>query len=151
MSRSFLIAAILNWAVVAALAGVGIDYLTSKTVKPHHRQVLDVTWESLTPGTQALIMTLMKGTGLVALVTAISMATVLCGPFRERSPWSRPALMIIAGSTLLPTLLATLHVRSTTGADAPWWPHVAMTAALAIAYWLTRDFIAPQLPKDPAP
>lgn len=148
MKSSFLIAALLNWSVVAALAFVGIDYLTSSKVKPHHLLILDVPWDSLTPRTRALMMTLMKGTGLLALVTAVSMGVVLLGPFLERSPWSRNALLIISGATLIPTLFGTFEVRRNTGAPAPWWPHIVMIAALGAAYWLTSDFALSTLPRD---
>jgi hypothetical protein len=143
MSRKFLLAAILNWGVAAALAGVGIDYLTSRTLKPHHVQVLDVPWESLSPRTQSLMITLMKGTGLAAVVAAVAMAVLLCEPFRRREPWSRVALLIVSAAAIVPALIGTIQVRSETGADAPWWPHAAMLAALAAAFWLTRDFAPP--------
>lgn len=150
MTSSFLIAAALNWGVVAALGFVGLDYLSSKMVKPHHLKILDVPWDSLTPGNRTLIMTMMKGTGLLALVTAVSMAVVLTGPFLEKTPWSRNAILIISGATLIPTLLGTFKVRRETGAPAPWWPHIAMIAALGAAYWLTSDF-APASPlRDPS-
>ena len=140
MISSFLLAAIPNWVVVSALAFVGVDYLASRMVKPHHLKILDVPWDTLTPGNRTLIMTMMKGTGLLALVTAISMAVVLTGPFLQKSPWSRTAILIISGATLIPTLLGTFKVRRETGAPAPWWPHIAMIAALAAAYYLTNDF-----------
>lgn len=150
MTSSFLIAAALNWGVVAALGFVGIDYLTSKIVKPHHLKILDVPWDTLTPGNRTLIMTMMKGTGLLALVTAVNMAVVLTGPFLEKTPWSRNAILIISGATLIPTLLGTFKVRRETGAPAPWWPHLAMIAALGTAYWLTSDFALPSPPRGPS-
>src|SRR5581483_11623347 len=112
MNTSFVIAAILNWGVTVALFGIGIDYLRSRTIKPHHAKMLDVPFESLTPATQLLILTLLKGTGLVAVVTAISMGILLAEPFARKEAWSRVALLIVAGATLIPTLIATLQVRA---------------------------------------
>ncbi len=140
VAPSFVAAAVLNGTVTLALLGVGLDYLTSKTIKPHHEQILDVAWSDLTPNTRELIMTLMKGTGLVAVVAAISLGVLLAIPFRRRERWSRAAILIVGGTTLVPTLIGTLEVRAKTGGAAPWWPHVAMLAALGLAFWLTRDF-----------
>jgi len=143
---SFIVAALLNGAVALALFGVGIDYLTSKEIKPHHHEILDVNWADLTPNTRELIMTLMKGTGLVALITAVSMAVLLAVPFRRREAWSRPAILIVSGAALIPTLIGTIQVRARTGGAAPWWPHIVMLAALGLAFWLTRNFGHSQTP-----
>lgn len=137
---AFVAATALNGAVALVLAGVGIDYLASTEIKPHHHDILDVDWTSLTPATRHLIMTLMKGTGLVAVVTAVSLGVLLAVPFRRREPWSRGAILLVGLTTLIPTLVGTLQVRSHTGGAAPWWPHVLLLAALGTAFWLTRDF-----------
>src|SRR2546423_1013130 len=121
MKPTFLIAAVLNWSVVAALAFVGVDFLTSEQIKPYHEEVLDVAWDNLPPRTRLLIMTLMKGTGMVAIVGAVSLGTLLAVPFRRQEPWSRYAILIIGGTVLLPTLLGALRVRYETGAPSPWW------------------------------
>lgn len=140
MSTPHLIASVLNWAVVAALFGIGIDFLRSRQVKPHHAQILAVPLESLPSGAQQLILMFMKGTGLVAIVTAVSMTILLREPFSREESWARTALLIVAGMALIPTLLVTFKVRATTGAKAPWWPHVVMLTALGVAFYLTRDF-----------
>jgi len=136
----FWVATLLNWLVVAGLLFVGIDYVTCSEPKPHHLQMLDVPFHELPPGTAGLIMILLRGTGMVALVTSLSLSTLLITPFRRRENWSRWAILTIAGFTLIPTLLKTFEVRWHLGADAPWWPHVLMLAMLGIAFWLTRDF-----------
>ncbi len=140
MSQAHQIAGFLNWAVVVALVGIGVDFLRSKQVKPHHAQILAVPLESLPIGAQKLILMFMKGTGLVAIVTAVSMSILLREPFARQEAWSRTALLVVAGVALIPTLLVTFQVRATTGAKAPWWPHVVMLAALGTAFYLTRDF-----------
>uniref|UniRef100_A0A7C4QN10 Uncharacterized protein n=1 Tax=Schlesneria paludicola TaxID=360056 RepID=A0A7C4QN10_9PLAN len=144
MSYAFYVAAALNWGVAVALLGVGLDYLTSNTLKPHHHQMLDVPWEQLTDKTRLLMLTLMKGTGLVAVVTAVAMALLLVEPFRRQENWSRYALLIVAGTTLVPTLVGTFQVRAKAGPHAPWWPHVVMLCALGLAFGLTSDFQGPQ-------
>ena len=134
------IAFVLNAGVVLWLLLVGVDYVTSGEPKPHHQQFLEVPFHTLTPGTQLLIMTLMKGTGLAALVTSLSLAILLVFPFRRHENWSRWAILAIAGFTLIPTLVKTLEGRALVGISAPWWPHVVMLVGVAIAFWLTADF-----------
>lgn len=145
MSRTFLIAAVLNWGVAVALVGIGIDYMRDHNIKPHHAEMLkdgreDKQFQELTPRTQTLILTLMHGTGLLSLETGVAMAVLLTVPFRRREPWSRPALLIVAGTTLVFALIGTIKVNWETGGTAPWSPHVAMIVALAVAFVLTRDF-----------
>lgn len=143
MNRRWKIAALLNGLVVLALLGVGIDYLVSREIKPHHHEILDVPWTTLTPRTQLLIMTLLKGTGLSAIVGAVSMGILLAFPFRKRQRWARGALVAVGATVLVPALLGTFQVRAETGASAPWWPHVVLLGCLGAAFWLTRDFDNP--------
>ncbi len=139
MTYRFVIAAVLNWTVAVALFGVGVKYLVSTTVMPHHHRILDVTWTDLTPNTRALMLTLMKGTGMVAICTAVSMAVLLAVPFRAGEPWSRWAILLVGATALVPTLIGAVRVHSETGASSPWWPHLVLLTALGLAYWLTRD------------
>lgn len=140
MTWRFAIAAALNWLVVGVLFGVGVHYLIAGKLMPHHLRVLDVEWADLTPRTRALLLTLMKGTGMVAICTAVSLAVLLAVPFRAGEAWSRWAIPLVGATALVPTLIGALRLRAETGASSPWWPHVALLAALALAFWLTSDF-----------
>jgi hypothetical protein len=140
MSTSLIIAAVLNWGVALALFGIGIDYVRSTVPKPHHLKMLDVSWDSLTPMTRLLIMTLLRGTGLVAGVTGVFMGILLYEPYSRQEPWSRWAVLIAGCATLVPTLLGTVRVRRQSGPYAPMWPHFVMLTALGVAFWLNRGF-----------
>jgi hypothetical protein len=136
----FVIAAVLNWLVVGVLFGVGVHYLVATKIMPHHLRILDVAWSDLTPRTRALLLTLMKGTGMVAICTAVSLAVLLAVPFRAGEPWSRWAILLVGATALVPTLIGAVRVHIETGASSAWWPHVALLAALGLAFWLTGDF-----------
>ncbi|OGA31486.1 MAG: hypothetical protein A3G80_13415 [Betaproteobacteria bacterium RIFCSPLOWO2_12_FULL_62_13b] len=140
MTDRFVIAAVLNWLVVGALLGVGLRYLVAKEIMAYHFRILDVAWTDLTPRTRILMLTLMKGTGLVAVCTAVSLAVLLAVPFRAGEAWSRWAILVVGATALVPTLVGAVRLRRTTGASAPWWPHVVLLAALGLAFWLTGDF-----------
>ena len=140
MTYRFAIATVLNWLIVAVMFGVGVRYLVSTQVMPYHHQILDVAWTDLTPRTRVLMLTLVKGTGMVGICTAVSLAVLLAVPFRGHEPWSRWAILLVGATALVPMLVGAVRVRSETGASAPWWPHVALLAALGLAFWLTGDF-----------
>ncbi len=139
MTYRFVIAAVLNWLVVGTLLGVGVRYLVSGKMMTYHLRILDVAWSDLTPRTRMLMLTLMKGTGLVAVCTAVSLAVLLAAPFRAGETWSRWAILVVGATALVPTLVGALRLRRETGASSPWWPHVALLAALGLAFWLTGD------------
>jgi hypothetical protein len=134
------IAAALNWLVVGALFGVGVRYLVSNKIMDYHLRILDVDWTDLTPRTRLLILTFMKGTGLAAVCTAVSLTVLLAVPFRAGETWSRWAIMVVGATALVPTLIGAIRLRHDTGASSPWWPHVALLAALGLAFGLTGYF-----------
>jgi len=139
MTYRFVIAAILNWLVVAALLGIGVRYVVSKEIMSYHHRILDVAWTDLTPRTRILMLTFMKGTGLVAISTAVSLSVLLAVPFRAGQGWSRWAILVVGATALVPTMIGAIRLRRTTGASSPWWPHVALLAALGLAFGLTGD------------
>lgn len=139
MSR-FAIAAALNWLVVAVMFGVGVHYLAATRIMPYHLQALDVAWDDLTPRTRFLMLTLMRGTGLVGVCTAVALAALLVVPFRGREPWSRWAILLVGATAVVPMLIGAARVRVETGAASPWWGQAALLAALGLAFWLTSDF-----------
>jgi hypothetical protein len=84
------------------------------------------------------MLTLMKGTGLVGICTAVSLAVLLAVPFRAGEAWSRWAILLVGATALVPMLVGAIRMRLETGAPTPRWPHVALLAALGLAFWLTR-------------
>ena len=139
MTSRFMIAMVLNWLVALVLFGVGVHYLVAKQVMPHHLRSLDVAWTDLTPRTRALMLTLMKGTGMVAICTAVSLAVLLAVPFRAGENWSRWAILLVGATALVPTLVGAIRVHAATGASSAWWPHVALLTALLVAFWLSGE------------
>ena len=129
----------LNWLVVAVLFGVGVQYLIATEIMPHHLRILDVAWTDLTPRTRALMLTLMKGTGMVAICTAVFLAVLLAVPFRGGQAWSRWAILLVGATALVPTLIGAVRVHAATGASSAWWPHLVLLAALGLAFWLSAD------------
>jgi Na+/melibiose symporter-like transporter len=140
MSRRSLTATLLNWLVVAVMFGAGVHYLTSTQVMPYHQQAMDVCWTELTPRCRMLVLSLMKGTGMVGISTAVSLAVLLAVPFRRREKWSRWAILIVGATVLVPMLYGAIRLRVETGAATPWWGCAALLVILCLAFWLARDF-----------
>jgi hypothetical protein len=139
MTSRLAIAAGLNWLVAVVMFGIGVRYLAARQLMPHHLQILGVPWSELTPGTRTLMLTLMKGTGLVGVCTAVPLAVLLAGPFRRHETWSHWAILLVGLTALVPMLIGAIRVRSATGVAVPWWPHVALLAALGLAFGLAAD------------
>jgi len=139
MTYRFAIAAGLNWLVAAVMLGVGVRYLISTDLMPHHLRVLGAAWNDLPPSARTLMLTLMKGTGLVGVSTAVSLAVLLAIPFARHESWSRWAILVVALTALIPLLIGAIRVRMETGVTVPVWPHLVGLAALGLAFWLAGD------------
>ena len=141
MTGRFVIAASLNWLVAAVMFGVGVRYLVSTQIMPHHLRILGVAWTDLTPPTRTLMLTLMKGTGLVGICTAVALGVLLAIPFRRQEAWSYWAVLLVGLTALVPMLIGAIRVRMATGVAVPWWPHVVLLVALGLAFLLAGDFV----------
>ena len=143
MTYRFALAACLNWLIAVVVFGVGVRYLISTELMPHHLRVLGATWDELPPSTRTLMLTLMKGTGLVGVSTAVSLAVLLAIPFARRESWSRWAILVVALTALIPMVIGAVRVRMETGVAVPVWPHLVGLVALGLAFWLAGDLGRP--------
>jgi hypothetical protein len=141
MTYRFAIAAGLNWMVAAVMFGVGVRYLASAQLMPHHLRILGLAWTDLPPRTRTLLLTLMKGTGLVGVCTAVSLAVLLAVPFPRHEAWSHWAILVVGLTALVPMLIGAVRMRMETGVAVPWWLHVVLLAALGVAFWLAGDVV----------
>ena len=138
MKLRVVIATVLNWLVAAVMFGTGVHYLASTEVMPYHKEVIGVPWAELTPGCRTLILTLMKGTGMVGVTAGVSLALLLAIPFRRHEGWSRWAILVIGATVLVPMFLGAVRLRVETGAASPWWASAALLAILCLGFWLTK-------------
>ncbi len=112
---------------------LGVVYFTSDQFLFYHSQAVGASWEETDPGTQTLILALMKlaGGGWLAL-GLFTIALVL----REFKHSSLLARWILPAGTLifyLASLAATWSVYRETGADSPWAPSLAVSVFSLIA------------------
>jgi len=115
--------------VVAALGLVfAYMYLFRGEFMPYHSIAVGRNWAEVDPAMQVLILALMRvsGGGWLALSFALVFFSILT--YRRNDIKLDLAGLIIGWAILIPTLYATLYVRSHSPADPPW-----IAAALAIA------------------
>jgi hypothetical protein len=132
------LAAFACYAAASLLAmAFGAVYLLRSSYLPYHAEALGKPWSELEPRLQALILGLMRATGGGMLGGGVSAAILLVIPFRAGESWSVWALPVVGFVTVLPTLYATLLVRSRTGAHAPVWASLAGIGLIAIGLILS--------------
>jgi hypothetical protein len=141
MTYRFAVATALNWLVAAVMFGIGLRYLAATQIMPHHLRILGVAWTDLTAPTRTLMLTLMKGTGLVGVCTAVALGVLLAIPFRRQEAWSYWAILLVGITALVPMLIGAVRVRRVTGVAVPWWPHVVLLVSLGLAFLLALGFV----------
>lgn len=115
-----LLAASVCYGLAALVSMVfGAAYLVRSQFMPYHEEAIGLPWQQLDQRLQTLLLALMRTTGGGLLMGGISLAILLLIPFRAGEPWARfaiPAMGLVGG---LPTLYATILVRSRTHAHTP--------------------------------
>ena len=118
-------------AILMSLA-FALMYLFRSEFMPYHSAAIGVGWTQLDPKFQTLFLALMRVCGGGWLAVAAALTILLAVPFRRNEPWSRWAIPLIALCAAVPTLYATLLVKSKTPASPPWFgPAVAMVLVVA--------------------
>jgi len=106
----------------------GVTYLTRSKFMPYHSDALQLSWNEVDPNLQTLLLALMRATGGGWLAVSLSVALLLWIPFRDGEDWALYAIPAIGLAAALPSLYATLYVRSRTAASPP----VNLTAAAIV-------------------
>jgi hypothetical protein len=115
----------------------GASYLVRSRVMPYHEEALGKTWRELDPRLQALLLGLMRAAGGGQLAGGLSLAILLLIPFRAGDTWSEYAAPVVGLATVLPSLYATVFVRSRTQAHTPVLIAGAGVGLIAIGFVLS--------------
>jgi hypothetical protein len=117
--------------ILVALA-FAVMYLFRSEFMPYHAAAVGMAWSRLDPAFQTLFLALMRVCGGGWLAVAAAMSVLLAVPFRRNEAWSHWALPIVALCAAIPTLYATLLVKSRTPASPPWFgPAAAILLVMA--------------------
>jgi hypothetical protein len=131
--RTFLkIAFICHSLAVLLLGTFGWVYLFRSEFMPYHAVAIAQEWSDVDREFQIIILALMRSAGGAWLATALAIAMLLWGPFRQGQRWTYWAIPAIGLMVSVPALYATLYVRHHTAANPPWGAAVAGILLLGI-------------------
>ena len=112
---------------------LGSIYLTSDEFLTYHSQAIGASWEKVDPGTQTLILALMKVAGGGWCALGFFTIAIALSEWKRSGSLARWALPAGTLFLYLPTLIATWSVYRETGAQSPWVPSLAMIMLTLIA------------------
>jgi len=119
MSPTF-IAAFTCYALAALISmAFGVNYLFRSQFMPYHREAVGRPWQKLDRRMQTLLIGLMRVAAGGMLAEGLSMLILLAIPFRAGESWAQYAVPVIGLVGALPTLYATILIRSRTQAHTP--------------------------------
>lgn len=123
--------ALLLLAGIASIAA-GIRYFIADEFMPYHAIVAGRAWSQIEPGTQTIVLGMLKivGGGFLSCGVALLWLYV---PLRRDEAWARWAALSIAAAVWLPTQYVTLVLKSAATAAQPPIIPTAVILVLVIA------------------
>jgi hypothetical protein len=133
-----LTAAFICYLVVTLLLVIfGATYLTRSKFMPYHQQALDLSWSDLDARMQTLLLALMRVSGGGFLAAALAIIIMLFVPFRAGEAWAKYAIPAVGLTSALPSLYATVLVRTRTSASSPVGVSVLGVVLLVLGFVLS--------------
>ncbi len=129
----------INWTAgllaldVVHVAVGGLLYLLRQQAMPYHEVVLGSAWAEVPPGTQALVLGLMRVVGGSGLVVAGFAAALLAGPARRGERWALTVVTAGLVALHLVQLWVISGVAAASGAEPPWQPAAAGLVVVLVA------------------
>ena len=112
---------------------LGVTYFSSKQFFSYHAQAVGAPWREVDPGTQTLILALMRVAGGGWITLGFFTIILASGEFLKSSAvsrWALPTGILIFYSA---SLGATWGVYQETGARTPWVPSLAIIGFALLA------------------
>nr|NQU91634.1 hypothetical protein [Bacteroidota bacterium] len=134
--KTFKIISFVCFALVAILGFIfAAIYLFKPEFMPYHADAVSMEWVEVNPDFRVLIIALMRVAGGGWLATSLSITFLLIASRRFNNDWLKIALVVVGLAALIPSLYATLYVKSHSPAEPPW-----IAAAVAIFLLLVALF-----------
>ncbi len=118
-------------------------YLTRPEFMPYHADAVGMEWNEVDANMKVLIIALMRVSGGGWLATSLSISFLLIAGRKFKKPWLKLALVSVGFAALIPSLWATLYVKSNSPADPPWLAAVVAIVFLLVA--MVLDIIDPRI------
>ena len=139
MNNAKLIAVLLYSIVVFITAGAGLQFMTATQFFDYHAQAAGVSWSSLNPDLQMLILAGFKVTGAGFLTVALNLALMILFSFTKHAKsWSGVAIPLVGLVFWSVVLSTTLLVFSATGAAAPWGVSLFCVMSLLVGLFISQ-------------
>ena len=139
MNNAKLIAVLLYSIVVFITAGAGLQFMTATQFFDYHAQAAGVSWSSLNPDLQMLILAGKKVTGAGFLTEALNLALMILFSFTKHAKsWSGVAIPLVGLVFWSVVLSTTLLVFSATGAAAPWGVSLFCVMSLLVGLFISQ-------------
>jgi hypothetical protein len=113
-------------------------YLFRPEFMSYHSVAVHQTWSQVDTQIQVLILALMRVSGGGWLGVSVAMSILLGRYYRTERFWLIVAIFFTGIAILLPTLYATLFVKSHSEANPPWIAALVAVAILLIALVLSK-------------
>lgn len=104
-------------------------YLFRSEFMPYHAIAVEKPWEEVDAGLQVLIIALMRVSGGGWLATSVAITLFFISWLKQKQTFFGISLVLVALAALIPTLYATLYVKTNSPANPPW---LAATAGILI-------------------
>ena len=115
----------------------GVTYLAKSEFMPFHAEAAALEWSQLSPGTQAVVLTLMKATGGAYVAFALSYFVILLLPFRQGIAWAKYALPALGLLLVASSLNALSYLAGHSQATVPWVGPAAGGILCVVAFVLS--------------
>lgn len=127
---------------ITAIAGFvfAAMYLFRPEFMPYHEVAVGRPWAEVSEEYQVLILALMRVSGGGWLATSVGILLLLLFPYRKGKFWAYLGIPAIGLSALIPTLMATLHVKENSPATPPYLLAVVLIGLLITTIILSLIF-----------
>ncbi len=123
---------------ILIMIGVGLIYEFSSEFMPFHSDVIQTKWVDVDGLSQILYLGMMRTEAAGFFATGIAILILLFIPFLKFEKWSYWSMTVVGLAEYIPTLFATYHVSSITGASPPWVMMLMLSVSLMLALYLAE-------------
>jgi len=137
MKKKHYAALVINMLVALIFIAGGAIYMTASEVTQYHQDVLGREGSELESGTQLLLLILLRGTGLGAIISGVSILILSFIPFKRGENWSRWAILALGTLLMFPGLLSTIYIHYEKNASSNWWLNLVLIMVLLFSFILS--------------
>jgi hypothetical protein len=130
-----------TYTAASILLGFGMIYLLKDSFMPYHSEAISLKWEEVEPGTQFLLLALMRATSGGFISIAIAMIFLQYKLQVNRLSWIPFLILILGTITMACSLYAIITVRVHTPGKPPIAADIVGEVLLIIGYIYNRKYL----------